>query len=363
MSYPLIILGAGASNGCLNDEQRKHRRIALDFPLVNQLFDPQYFGYLKDNISAKKLKNFVDPLFNKEIKDVLLGGDDYLKQISARLMGRKSLEQEVSSFWKTAKGNNRQTQKQLIAFSFYLQFLFYFLSEDTAKEKIGGNSYDVLASEIADLLFKEGSAEVSIINFNYDLLMQKALKAIDTKVANRIRYKAIHGSCDNCWISHADQRKDRPRAPWETLHSQKDRVERFDFYEFFEPGPEEYNFLEACRIIQKGDPHIPRPVLTLPFFEKQECNNHRYQEIAWWFKHTDKILIIGWSAKDNDLIKLISENIGNRLVLLTVVAGNKDDIDDIFNKFPEKKFSRAAEYNGFNEFMKSQECKTFFGTA
>lgn len=361
MSHPLIILGAGASNGCLTDAQKKSRKRSLDFPLVNNLFDPQYFSYLKDRIKIENLKDFIDPLFHKEISDVLLGGEGYLKQISGSLMNRESLEKEVSNLWKTAKGNNEQTQKQLVSFSFYLQFLFYFLSEDIEKENIGGNSYNVLASEIANLLFKEGDANVSIINFNYDLLMRKALDGIDAKVSNRIRYKAIHGSCDNCWICSPDQKGDRPRAPWEDLRSHRDRIKNFGFDEFFKAGPEEYKFLDVCTAIRNGRSTIPRPVLTLPFFEKQVCGNNRYQEIAGWFKDVDKVLVIGWSAKDEDLVKLICKDFGDRSISLTVVA--KDDIDDIFNRFPNGQFLRTAQHNGFNEFMRSQQCKTFFGTA
>ncbi len=361
MSHPLIILGAGATNGGLTDAQKKSRKRSLDFPLVNNLFDPQYFSYLKDRIKIENLKDFIDPLFHKEISDVLLGGENYLKQISASLMNRESLEQEVSNLWKAAKGRNEQTQKQLISFSFYLQFLFYFLSEDTDKENIGGNSYNVLASEIASLLFKETDADVSIINFNYDLLMKKALEGIDAKVSGRIRYRAIHGSCDSCWVCSPDQRGDRPRAPWEDLRSHRDRIKNFDFDEFFATGPEEYNFLDVYTAIRNGRSTIPRPVLTLPFFEKQVYSNHRFQGVADWFKRIDKILVIGWSAKDNDLIELICKSIGDRSIPLTIVA--RGDINDIFNRFPKGQFLRSAQHDGFNEFMRSQTCKNFFGTA
>lgn len=361
MPNSLIILGAGASHGCLNDKQRDNRKRSLDFPLTGQLFDPEYYAYLKDRIGKESLKRFIDPLFSKEIRDVLLGGDEFLKQISSCLTGREDLEQEVSSLWKSAKENNTQRQRQLIAFSYYLQFLLYFLSEDSAKENIPGNSYYALAGEINDSLFKDKNSEIFIVNFNYDILMQNALKSIEGGVANRVHYKPIHGSCDKCWVSSPDQKDGVPRLPFKDLRHHGKRIENFDFNEFFTAGPEEYNFLETCKTIRDGNLYIPRPVLTLPFFEKQICNSHRYKEIESWFSRVDKILIIGWSAKDKDLIGLIEKNNVNKLLHLTVVAGK--DVNDIFNRFPEKNFPRAAQCVGFNEFMRSQGCKTFFGTA
>lgn len=357
MPHPLIILGAGASYGYLTEEQKELRKGVLDFPLVDNICKQEYLDYLYENIKSEKLKMFVDLLISKEIRDVLVGGKDFIGQIHARLMGVESLEKELTDIWERAKQDEIK-KRQMIAFAYYLHFLFYFLSKDTEK-KVGGNSYDVLISKISDFLQDNKDGIVSIINFNYDLLMVGAKKKggfDEGKNKNKLLYYSIHGQCDKCFICSPRFYSDTHRVNGD-LNSEKDRIRTFDLDEFFKNGPEEYDYIEICKRRQEGKSYIPRPVLILPFSKKKI--DYRYKEAKNYINEIDRILLVGWSAKDEEFIKLIKENIGNKKLPLCVVTDEKAETDGINDKFEGVYSDFIHNREGFAKFVRSENCKNF----
>lgn len=370
MSYPLIILGAGASFDYLSkdEEEQMKSKGFLKFPLTSQLCRAGYFDYLQKKIDKiHELNPMINSVIIKEIKEVFKGGESHIRKIISSLNTAENLEENVSDIWKTAKGdNNKDRLRQLIGFVYYLQFLFYFLSKEFGGKS--GNNYDRLVNKISDFLGKYKDSQVLIVNFNYDLLLDNAINDLDEQLKGRLVYIKIHGSCDRCWI--CDPRVDKNgglRMPFVNLLSRTELIHNFAEYqnEFFEKGPQNYDMVELCKMKENGKAITIRPALVLPFFLKNECgfpcSEGDLQLLNFHLPNIDRILTIGWSAKDNDFIELIKKYKSSEMPLF-VVGGSNDDIDSVFsrlNKFGN--FSRSANCVGFGNFLNSVTCKTFFG--
>lgn len=368
MPSPLIILGAGASFDYYSEDEKKGIKGFLDFPLADNLCQPQYLYYLEDRIRQREeLKKIIDELAVKEIREIFLGGKNYISQIASSLNREQNLEKNVSNIWKTAvERNDKYRQRQLVAFAYYLHFLFYLLSKE-----FGGrtsNNYYALVNRLSDLLSNNNESETLIVNFNYDLLMDDALKSLEHGVQNRLSHIKVHGSCDKYCISRVtEQDKGPPRMPHLTL-SREELIKNFAEYwnEVFEIGPESYDLIYICKEKERGEGVAIRPSLILPFYNKSEygfpCNKQDLQVIKNFLPRTDRILIIGWRAKDEEFINLIKEGVNDsgKDIRLSVVAGDKDDIADIKQQFNDMFFVPSTDCVKFSNFVSSDACKKFF---
>lgn len=364
MKYPTLILGAGASYDCFSENEKSQIIGFQNFPLANELCYAHYFGYLKEEIKMERLKNIMHPVIFEEIKKIFNGGEHFIKRIASSLNRTKSLEESVSDIWKKAVANNdKERQKQLVGFTYYLQFLFYFLSKQFGKETT--NNYYALATYISDFLnpTRDAEAELLVINFNYDLLMDIAFDKMEDE--KRLKYSKVHGSCDKCWVVRGGG---YPYKMYD-YNSGDGLIENYaeHFGEFFKRGPEEYDLLEIGKKKAEGDKFIMRPAILLPFYSKYDlgfpCFERDLQKIKSHLSNTDGILIIGWSAKDGELIKLMQDNIKKEIPLM-VVAGNISEAKEIRSRLSKVPFYGNNTFNfvGFTNFMglSPNKCEDFF---
>jgi len=153
MSYPTIILGAGASNDFIHPTNTTLNNKVRP-PLTKNLCNPRY--YLIDNIityfNSNFPKTFTDSLnniitqINTHINDLNL--ENQLTSIKEK---SKILEQESAK---------TERMRQLITFEFYLQKLFQEISNKFAPYT--NNNYRLLIDHINDY-----STETCFINLNY----------------------------------------------------------------------------------------------------------------------------------------------------------------------------------------------------
>ena len=332
MSYPLIILGAGASFDCV-PEIRHASKERFRPPLTKNLFDKQF-----------------EDIINKysEVKDLA-------SSILASLRGGDNFEKILSDI-KEKSQKNPDRLKQLVDFEMYLQDLFKQISNEFGNQT--GSNYGALIQEIND-----GFKRACIVNFNYDLLLEEILKEritedLNSYVNGNIKVIKVHGSCD--WVypiyddfdDIKDPRKFLLENPLFTEQCRKEKsqkISRKKGYVIFNQVRKKFLY---C------------PAIAIPLYGKDGfvCPKSHIDVLERSLLEVDRILIIGWAANDPHLINLIKDKI-KRPIGITIVAGNKNEINDIFGKFSEPNFQRAAELVGFSNFMGSKECKTFFGTS
>lgn len=97
--------------------------------------------------------------------------------------------------------------------------------------------------------------------------------------------------------------------------------------------------------------------------EKQDfiCPKHHIELLKEQLGEVDRILIIGWSAKDPAFIELIEKNLKN-LSKVAIVAGSAkwaNEVKDRLQHLQNLKFEITSF--GFSDFVaNSSYCKTFF---
>ena len=331
MSYPLIILGAGASYDCVQ-ETRSETGNHFRPPLTKDIFH----------------KNFED-IINKhsEVKNLA-------SSILSRLKEGENFESILTSIKNKAE-KNQDRLKQLIDFEFYLQELFKTISKEYGNQT--GSNYRALIQDIYDNFKK-----ACIVNFNYDLLLDEALEIkttdnLDSYIKGYIKIIKVHGSCD--WVFSLQDH-------WEIEDSREFLLQNPLYLDGCRARKEPiFRFTSYSKYSKSGMKSCYGPAIAIPLYGKDGfvCPKTHIDVLERSLADVDKILIIGWAANDQHLIDMIKEKT-KRPIEITVVAGNKKEIDDIFSKFPEEdKFLRAAECYGFSKFMGSKACKTFFGTA
>lgn len=337
MSYPLIILGAGASFDYVAEIREAKKAVFLGGPpLTKDIFDKRF-----EEIIHKY----------SEVKDLA-------SSVLASLRGGESFEKILSRI-KEKSQENPQRLKQLVDFELYLQDLFKQISNQHGNQT--GSNYRALVQEIND-----GFKKACIVNFNYDLLLEEALNGeitddLHSYINGNIKIIKVHGSCD--WVYPVDDLLNDIDDPRKFLlenplftegrkNAKEQRIYRRN----------DYGYTISKDGITKRFTYCP--AIAVPLYGKDGfiCPQTHVDVLDRALTEVDRILIIGWAANDQYLIDLIKDKI-KRPIGVTVVAGNKNEVNDIFGKFSEAHFQRAAEYNGFSNFMSSKECKTFFGTA
>ncbi|OGZ31897.1 MAG: hypothetical protein A2V69_00590 [Candidatus Portnoybacteria bacterium RBG_13_40_8] len=358
MAYPVIILGAGASNDYIDLDKRylprqRHLediRIDLNWqpPLGNDLFDTRF---------EKTIRGF------PQVR--LLASSIY--------SSNKELEDRLSELVENAVSKER-IQKELLSFEFYLQNLFIKISENYKRPL---NNYATLIKSVHD--FTDRNNKVCFATFNYDLLLDECLeeelndKRSDTNselpayVKNPIKLIKLHGSCD--W-----------GYPLPNSFELEPAANKEELYKIL---MKDWNFLTNHKIslsIGRGG-KIPIyrsknyyienetkdrrlylfPAVAIPLPQKDFiCPESHIKELETALGETDKILIIGWKAGDQRLINIM-ENTIKKPVMITIVSKGENDIDEI-----KKKLSRIdkisffnTNQNGFSDFIQKGEHEKF----
>jgi len=336
MAYPLIIIGAGASHDYIHDNQEDPLVSEYKPPLADNLFNRYFNDYINEFPEMGQLPgSIINAVKNKQ------GLEQFLSGIEKR------------------QSNNPDRRKELIAFRFYLQRLFKVISD-----KYGGNSLSNFHGLIGEI--KDHFAQACIVNFNYDLLLEQALgigESIDSYVEGQIKIIKVHGACD--WIH-----------PFRSPYRKSDKDIRKSYLYFLEntdlfykidsnPNKAFYvrnnlfntNYMEK---INDGTIYFLYPAILLPLPDKESfvCPEKHELELEKALKLVDRILVIGWKAQDVHLIKIMEEEI-EQPVFITIVAGKKDEIKEIRNRFNGLNVIKENSCVGFSNFVGSEVCDEF----
>ncbi len=333
MPKPVIILGAGASYDYIH---RGDSNLPLNHepPLANNLFDKRFEGIIKHFPQVMNLSASV---------------------ASASRQG-KGLE-ELFTEIQAKSSQNPERLQQLIACQFYLQKLFRDITSNYGSQS--QNNYSELINQIRD-----NGGQACVVNFNYDLLFEQAtgykLENVGDFVAHPIKIIKVHGAYN--WTKVL---RNAFRIPSDG-----------DTYGFLMNNPEHLlkNPSEDTDPIYiqdgygmtdgSGDKYFFYPWIAIPIADKNTfvCPPDHLVVLKEALRQTDRILIVGWKAADQHLVKLMGDVV-QQAVKIIIVSGSGKTAREIQAKLSgviNATFPNSVAT--FSDFVGSQICQEFFQT-
>jgi hypothetical protein len=316
---PVIILGAGASAGYLKERYLRGR---VAPPTTDRLLEP---SYILDN----KLTKCPD-----------------VQNLFSRISNLQNSTTTFEDCLSLIKRENRNiSNDQIRELSFYLKTTFSFFSS----QYYHINHFKDLIQKIEK--YYEGKA--CVINFNYDTLFEQSIerefKDMNDYISQGIFVIKVHGSCD--WIYVVS----------------KSSLERYgnNKVKFFKQNPnytkdaEPYTLKFFNESTTSNQNKETLPALALPLLEKQDfiCSSKHISKMKELIKQTDRILIIGWSARDGKFLDEIRSEIP-KLTSFTIVSGNRAEAIKVEERI---KLSIGNNFNfnptkySFETFLQSED--------
>ena len=331
MNYPLIIFGAGASH----DYTRESFTVADDLwrpPMTDGICNPIRFSRIIDKYPYMK---------------------DLSSGIATNVSKNKSLEEYLNYVSKVSK-KNIERQKQLIAFQFYLYELFYEVSTNFQQ---GTNNYRALID-----LIRDSTNQACIVSYNYDTLLESSLSTIiredlNSYINNSIKVIKLHGSCD--WVYTFLDRFD---LAGKTKSS----------YDYFINAPSDFfketNLIKANNIqfkpftqsmVSRSKFYFPAIAIPLTHKGQHVCPERHHDTLIESLLNIDRILVIGWQARDSYLLELLNKI--KQKVKVTIVSKRPEKAREIGKVFTNNNFMvKGSIHSGFSEFMRSDDSNIFF---
>lgn len=313
MSYPLIILGAGASHDYIHPSLRGGQLMP---PTTDHLTD---VSYIDDHIA-------------RSYKEV----DDLISVIAPRVNSKvKSLEECLRDI---------KNHEQLVAFRFYLKNFF------RKFPYYPRNNYCLLVDHIK----RTSTQKACVVSFNYDTFFDRAIGADFTEMPSyiygKIQLVKVHGSCN-----------------WSYVH-------RSDFQEIGLVSDDPYEYLKSTPQYKPGEPYTDDKIATLPVgmmgfpaiaiptgeTKTFVCPISHIEALKKSMREVDRILIIGWKAGDPHLLKLMEECI-TQPVSIVIVSGTLAGADKIWEQLINIKHKKLlGKIEGFSKFVLDPLLDTFF---
>ncbi len=350
MAYPLIIFGAGASND-YSSECGKNEKIS---PLTKNLVD----------------KNF---LFGDLLNKYPSVGD-LLSDVVLQVRGSISSFEEALTQIQERTAHSIPMRRQFIALEFYLQELFervsnqnytpIWITKETRRRMHQINNYRIILNRINT--YSNGKA--CVVTFNYDTLFENGFtqnlqpQRIGDYISGDLKLIKLHGSHDWVYI-HRKSGKDIENA-----------IRAFDLC------MEQPNLLaeaqqnKSCNPYHKTEIHKRSdeeifhllPVLAIPLIGKDSfiCHETHIKIFEKTLPKIDRILIIGWQARDSLLLKTLKENLPKMGYNILVVSNSKNGADKIATTIKKALGARngliSSRGGGFSGFVSNEISHTFF---
>ena len=337
-AYPLIYPGGGAYPSALKPTREPWRP-----PLAKELFldHDHYFGHIVENYG--KLTHILP----------------YLRQPT----GGKTVEEVLETLLAESKGNP-ETKKELASVRFYLCQLRHQITEKWHSQTNGATNYAPLIREI--LLSNKSNEPVCLVTFNYDLLLEHALYTFGFKVSQpNVQYDShsilklfkLHGSVG--WARIVDAPSGTRMEP-QALIETADTLKLTDDFVLANPT----DFMQFHQHGRPIFPAIAMPVQTKTeeFFE---CPSSHRKKLCELLKLVNKVLIIGWQAKEAHFTQIPRSNLPP-LQHICVVGSDGPDANKTLIHFMreigQSTYSTAKSYPSpgrFTDFIVNAHGKDF----
>jgi hypothetical protein len=275
-----------------------------------------------------------------------------------RERGTRSLEEILQELYENTE-NHPQRSRQMMALRFYIRDVIDECSMGWLKDVDGVTNQKTLVDQILEW----PSERTLFVTFNYDELIEDALLGLGfrnqcfedyiTRLSQFALYK-LHGSIR--WA-----RLVKPSAPI----SQSELIDEATNHNPHEKtGFRIYDNPAATTI----DDWLAIPAITVPVYKKSsfECPVDHLNNLVYYLPRVDKILAIGWRAKEAHFMSLLTQYL-HHLRAIWVVS--KDDANTILrdltgqlsSKFMPHDVSTQAFEHGFTSFVTAKAGRALFG--
>lgn len=346
MSYPLIILGAGASFDFLRRDENPSYDTDLDQyipPLTNRIFDGTKFH----EIIAKY------PEMHRLV--------DYIR-VKLRADHPETLEQILDGLYHEKVKIDKSLYISFISLLFYICDLFGTISKKYYRPN---NNYGALLKMISF----QGNRAV-FVNFNYDLLFEQSLKnsnieSVDEYISGELPIIKIHGAFNWYWARPIDLWGEEDKSSYELslnnsefLINAGENIKNWKLIINKTANPQ--------RIMARGVNPIQgyayHPALALPIIGKNNyvCPESHIQILKSKLSEIDRVVIVGWKLGDPFLRDLIIEELKRKDIPIAFIGSR--NTNDLIKSFDEKIRSNIKLVNdkGFSNFLSSNEGEDFF---
>ena len=334
----LVVMGAGASYD--SDPRRQPRGLEPKSsrrpPLAKQLFDDR--------------EHFVQ--IQGRFPDCMV--------IAAQLQyppKGKSLEQQLQLLQKESQVDPIR-QRQLLAVRYYLQCILWQCEMDWVEQAKGATNHASLVDQIRHFL--PTSDQVCFVTFNYDRLLETALRgiglkinALDDYITDR-QWKLIklHGSVN--WAREIETPIDmagRGNA-WEVaaeVISKADGLKVSSEYRLVSEYP-------------GGGSGGLLPAIAIPLQDKLdfECPDTHVQALRAFLPQADSLLLIGWRASEKQFVELL-RTLQRKPWRCVSLAGTRAEARNVVHTLRKAgvRLSKPSAYQGFTEYMLSDQLRRF----
>jgi hypothetical protein len=333
----MVIFGAGASyDSCSSFPPQEWLRSAIPHrpPLAKELFLP-----LDEFRSISQQYSRFQPLW------------PYLE-------GSENVEETMEEFRAKAE-NDLECRRQLLAIQYYLKAVLSRCQAGWTNHTRGASNYKTLLDQV------RRCSRVCFVTFNYDTLMEEALKSIDVPMATISdhiadkKYSLIkpHGSTDwQLWIRKMETGLNNNQQP-----SDHDMIlappvvgDRF-IIEKLGRKPRE----------TQGEIYFSLPALAIPTVSKQTfvCPNEHVGALKRIIPDVTKIAIVGWRAGEKHFLKMLKEGLGNKPVKLLAACGTKKATVETLKRMGEAgiaaNYEAASADCGFSDFVVNRRIEPF----
>ncbi len=276
-----------------------------------------------------------------------------------RERSNKSVEEILESLQNEA-GEYVERHRQLAAVRFYLRDLLAACTSYWIERTGGVTNYESLIDQI--WRWHRTGEEICLVTFNYDLLLDHALYTFGFRpkeprhfLASHPIFKVfkLHGSVD--WARSVDFPTQKQGA--NALIEQAEEINLMNEWLTVNPNENERGDLPLFPCIA-----IPVQTKTKNTFE---CPPQHLAHLQNFLKQVNKILIVGWQAREAHFLELLRSNLSN-LSHLMVVCGNSEAGKKVIDYFIQQVGPNAAtakgyiSTGGFTDFVVNRQGDEFF---
>lgn len=273
----------------------------------------------------------------------------------------RSVEQVLEGIQSEGR-DNPESLRELASVRFYLCELLQKVTEEWSLQTSGVTNFSPLIKDI--LRFNKPGDWVCLVTFNYDSLLERALRTFDFRDQEpeafldshpALKLFKLHGSIE--WCRLVDTPSGSRLTP-QQLIEHADTIELSDKFVRANATDPRQMFTFAKPIF----PAIAVPVQTKSGADF-ECPSRHLPYLMGLLPRVTKILIIGWQAKEAHFLGLLRSELPN-LRRVMVVGENGTDAERIRKHFlSEIQCPLPAEVvglGGFTDFIINQEGNSFF---
>jgi hypothetical protein len=259
---------------------------------------------------------------------------------------QEDVEQILERYQAEAE-RNPERRSQLVAIQYYLRDIIFECEQQWTVHTHGVSNYRTLLDEV------RLCQQVCFVTFNYDTLMERALKAIDVPLETTADYVAhskfklikLHGSINWAyWI------------PKITSNLRPDEYHRE--YELIRAAPQP----RAGSVIglqSPGEAFFSMPALAVPTASKHSfvCPTEHVEELRTLIPRVTKIAIVGWRAAEQNFL----ESGLQAPVRIVAACGNKDAADATLGRLSAAGIEGdlQAAPGGFTDFVVNRRIVPF----